>query len=757
MAATPAAPPAAGRGDRPVRRARVVLILGALSAFGPLSIDMYLPGLPSLGATLDAPAWAVQLTLTACLAGLALGQVVAGPLSDRFGRRTPLLVGVAAYAAASLLCALAPTILALVVLRFVQGIAGAAGIVIARAIVRDMHSGVAAARFFSLLMLVNGLAPILAPVIGGQVLRVTTWRGVFVLLAGIGVVLVAAAAAGLRETLAPEDRHPGGVAETIRTFGRLLGDRVFLGHALACGLAFGAMFAYISGSPFVLQDIYGASPQVFSVLFAANALGIVGASQANRALLRRFEPRAILRAALVVQASAGVALLGGRRSPARACGASCRCCSSSWRASASCSRTRPRSRSPAIRAWRAARRACSASCSSSSARRPRRSSASRAPARRCRWRGHRRADRGGVALAFAILTRGHRPIGGCQAINLRHTPPGRSASHTAAGHLEPAQRTRESGHAGHRGQQPAQALRRHGRGGRRVVHRGGGRDLRHPRPQRRGQDHHRRVRRRAAHARRRRRSGCSASTRAGPRRAPRARSASSSRRAALPDKLRVGEALELYASFYRDPADWRELLDALGLAEQAEHRFGKLSGGQQQRLSIALALIGNPQVAVLDELTTGLDPQARRDTWELIEHIRDRGVTIVLVTHFMEEAERLCDRVALIDPGRVVALDTPAGLAARVAASSGPVPAVRPRFDDRLLTGTCPRCTGDPDRRRRSSSPAPATSSRRSPPPLARHQLVAADLRVEQASLDDAFVALTGRPSTDPSIRRLTE
>src|SRR6185312_6248409 len=177
-------------------------------------------------------------------AGLALGQIVAGPLSDRFGRRTPLIAGVAAYAVASLLCALAPSILTLVVLRFCQGVAGASGIVIARAIVRDMHSGVAAARFFSLLMLVNGLAPILAPVIGGQVLRVTTWRGVFVLLAGVGVVLAVAAATGLRETLAPGDRHPGGIGETVRTFRRLLGDRVFLGHALACGLAFGAMFAY---------------------------------------------------------------------------------------------------------------------------------------------------------------------------------------------------------------------------------------------------------------------------------------------------------------------------------------------------------------------------------------------------------------------------------------------------------------------------------------------------------------------------------
>lgn len=285
-----------------------MLILGALSAFGPLSIDMYLPGLPSLGRTLDAPAWAVQLTLTACLAGLALGQVLAGPLSDRFGRRRPLIVGVAAYAAASLLCAAAPSVAVLVALRFVQGAAGAAGIVIARAVVRDMHSGAAAARFFSLLMLVNGLAPILAPVLGGQLLQVTSWRGVFVVLAAIGALLAAAAAAGLRETLPPERRHAGGVGETVRTFGRLLADRGFLGHALACGLAFGAMFAYISGSPFVIQDIYGASPQLFSVMFAANAFGLVLASQVNRALLR-LDPRAILRSATAAQALAGLLLL----------------------------------------------------------------------------------------------------------------------------------------------------------------------------------------------------------------------------------------------------------------------------------------------------------------------------------------------------------------------------------------------------------------------------------------------------------------
>jgi MFS transporter, DHA1 family, multidrug resistance protein len=302
-------PDTAAPASRLGRRASLVLVLGALSAFGPLSIDMYLPGLPSLGRSLDAPAWAVQLTLTACLAGLALGQVLAGPLSDRFGRRRPLLAGVALYAVASLLCAAAPSVAVLVGLRFAQGAAGAAGIVIARAIVRDMHSGAAAARFFSLLMLVNGLAPILAPVIGGQVLGVTTWRGVFVLLAAIGVLLLAATAAAMPETLPPESRHPGGIADTVRTFGSLLADRAFLGYALACGLAFGAMFAYISGSPFVIQDIYGASPQLYSVMFATNALGLVLASQANRALLRRLEPRAILRSALSVQALAGVALL----------------------------------------------------------------------------------------------------------------------------------------------------------------------------------------------------------------------------------------------------------------------------------------------------------------------------------------------------------------------------------------------------------------------------------------------------------------
>jgi ABC-2 type transport system ATP-binding protein len=210
----------------------------------------------------------------------------------------------------------------------------------------------------------------------------------------------------------------------------------------------------------------------------------------------------------------------------------------------------------------------------------------------------------------------------------------------------------------------------------------------------------------------------------------------------LPGRLQVAEALQLYSSFYPDPADWRQLMDALGLAGKAKTRYAKLSGGQQQRLSIALALVGNPRVAILDELTTGLDPQARRDTWGLIEDVRARGVTIVLVTHFMEEAERLCDRIALIDAGRVVTVDTPAGLTEW--AGAGQRIRFRPSapFDDALLTAL-PEVTrvtrrGDlvvVDGTGEVISAVTAT--------LGRHGIAAGQLRVEQASLEDAFVALT--------------
>ncbi|MBQ1018099.1 ABC transporter ATP-binding protein [Micromonospora sp. D93] len=215
----------------------------------------------------------------------------------------------------------------------------------------------------------------------------------------------------------------------------------------------------------------------------------------------------------------------------------------------------------------------------------------------------------------------------------------------------------------------------------------------------------------------------------------------------LPDRLRVSEALELYASFYSNPADPAELIDKLGLGDKRNTAYKKLSGGQKQRLSIALALVGNPEIAILDELTTGLDPQARRDTWGLIEQVRDSGVTIVLVTHFMEEAERLCDRVAVIDRGRVVALDSPAGLVSTVA------PEQRIRFrpsapvDDRLLTDlpevSAVQRTGSQVVVIGTGELLHAVTS-----VLARHQIVAADLRLEQSTLDDAFVELTGhRPA----------
>ncbi|SEU46143.1 ABC transporter ATP-binding protein [Nonomuraea wenchangensis] len=220
----------------------------------------------------------------------------------------------------------------------------------------------------------------------------------------------------------------------------------------------------------------------------------------------------------------------------------------------------------------------------------------------------------------------------------------------------------------------------------------------------------------------------------------------------LPERLQVAEALQLYSSFYPRPADWRALLDGLGLADKAKTRYAKLSGGQKQRLSIALALIGGPRVAILDELTTGLDPQARRDTWDLIEGVRSRGTTIVLVTHFMEEAERLCDRLALIDAGRVVMVDTPAGLTER--ARIGQRIRFRPSrpVDDRLLT-SLPDVSGVTRQGELVVVNGNDNALNAVTTVLARNQIVAEQLRVEQASLEDAFVRLTGRRPDGPDPR----
>ncbi|SDD50813.1 MFS transporter, DHA1 family, bicyclomycin/chloramphenicol resistance protein [Actinokineospora iranica] len=289
---------------------RLALILGGLTAFGPLSIDMYLPAFPQLSERLATGQSQVQLTLTAFMVGLAAGQVVAGPLSDSFGRRRPLLIGLVLYTLSSLACAIAPSVYTLIGLRFAQGVSAAAGVVIARAAVRDLFSGAAMARFFSVLMLVNGLAPMLAPIIGGQVLRWTSWSGVFVVLAGFGVVLLVVSAFGLPETLPVESRRPAHLGRTLRTYLRIVTDRTFIAYGLAAGFTLGAMFAYIAGSSFVLQDIHGLSPQQFSLVFGANALGLMLTAQLNGLLLRWFSPRVLLTAGLVASAVGGLAVLG---------------------------------------------------------------------------------------------------------------------------------------------------------------------------------------------------------------------------------------------------------------------------------------------------------------------------------------------------------------------------------------------------------------------------------------------------------------
>lgn len=247
--------------------------------------------------------------MTACIIGLAGGQVLIGALSDRFGRRRPLLVCTALYALASLLCAGAPSVELLVAARLIQGTAGAGGIVIARAVVRDLYDGALAARFFGLLISVTAIAPVLAPLLGGQLLHATSWRGIFAVIAGLGVVLFVAVLVGVRETLPKEQRHEAGVGHTVRVFARLCSDRQFTGYALAGGLAFGAMFAYIAGSPFVLQEHFGLSPQVFSVVFATNGLGIVATGQLSGWLAGRVPPRAVLRAGLAVSFAGATLLL----------------------------------------------------------------------------------------------------------------------------------------------------------------------------------------------------------------------------------------------------------------------------------------------------------------------------------------------------------------------------------------------------------------------------------------------------------------
>jgi MFS transporter, DHA1 family, multidrug resistance protein len=291
------------------RHLQLIVVLGSLIALGPLTIDMYLPAFPQLAAELNASTSAVQLTLTGMLGGLAFGQLVIGPLSDAFGRRKPLVTGLVVHALASVLCAIAPSILMLSAVRVLQGFAGAAISVVALATVRDLFSGVAVARTMSRLMLVIGLAPIIAPSLGGFILQVTDWRGIFVVLAAAAVVLVGVALVGLRETLPPERRRSPRLRATVRTYRSLLRDRTFVALVLTAGLMFASLFVYVSGASFVLQGGFGLDPRTFGLVFGANAAALTVFSQLNPVLIRRFGPLNVLTGAILVSIAASAVLV----------------------------------------------------------------------------------------------------------------------------------------------------------------------------------------------------------------------------------------------------------------------------------------------------------------------------------------------------------------------------------------------------------------------------------------------------------------
>ncbi|MEU8627993.1 multidrug effflux MFS transporter [Streptomyces sp. NPDC048669] len=313
-AASQAAPPSAATRPltplaSPKQVSALVAVLGALTAVAPLATDMYVPGFPSMGAALHANSSAVQLTLTAFLAGLVVGQLLIGPMSDGWGRRRLLLSGVAGFILFSLLCAVAPNVELLTAARFLQGVAGAAGMVLARAVITDCFRGADVPRYFALLSQIIGIAPIAAPVIGGAVLSFSTWRTVFLVLAVIGALLLAAVLRKVPETLPPERRHSGGLAGSLRTMGTLLTHRAFMGYVLVLGFTSAALFAYISGSSFVFENVHGVSATVYSLIFASNAVGMLIAGVTFARLSRRVRMNTLLIAGLTVSGTGAVALL----------------------------------------------------------------------------------------------------------------------------------------------------------------------------------------------------------------------------------------------------------------------------------------------------------------------------------------------------------------------------------------------------------------------------------------------------------------
>jgi DHA1 family bicyclomycin/chloramphenicol resistance-like MFS transporter len=287
---------------------RTILILGALSAFGPLAIDFYLPAFPAMALAFGTDENHVQMTLAAYFLGLSIGQLAYGPVADRFGRRIPLLIGVGLFTAASVACAYAPDLEWLIGARFIQALGGCAGMVISRAVVSDKCDAVGSAKVFSQLMLVMGLAPILAPLLGGLLVNTTGWQSIFLALTGFSALAGLAVATGLPESLpAHIPRQP--LSGALRQYGRLLADPIFLGHALTGGIAIAGMFAYIAGSPFIFIKLYGVAAEHFGWLFGINAAGFILVAQVNARLLAKRGPMFLLARAVWVYLAAGLTLL----------------------------------------------------------------------------------------------------------------------------------------------------------------------------------------------------------------------------------------------------------------------------------------------------------------------------------------------------------------------------------------------------------------------------------------------------------------
>jgi len=288
----------------------MIIVLGVMVALGPLTIDMYLPALPKIADDLSVSSSVVQLTLTGTLAGLALGQLIVGPLSDSLGRRRPLMAGIVLHMVASVICMLAPNLVVLGLARVLQGVGAAAGMVVAIAVVGDLFSGSAAATVLSRLMLVLGVAPVVAPSLGAAVLLHGSWHWVFTALVVMAGALLLVAIFALPETLPPSHRRPLRIGGIATTYADLLRDKRFVILVLVAALGMSGLFAYIAGASFVLQGTYGLDQQAFALVFGAGAVALIGATQFNVVLLKRFSPQAITLWALAAALLAGGVFVG---------------------------------------------------------------------------------------------------------------------------------------------------------------------------------------------------------------------------------------------------------------------------------------------------------------------------------------------------------------------------------------------------------------------------------------------------------------